>query len=237
MKIQEARDWINSLHSSVNSKDNLYHYTGGGELPDGYVSLMWMDRDGKIFVNEDGKDADGLFFEMPYCTHGDYVGSTVEMANFNVLTSKEFLEDNNLPPHTEGHGRFGSTCLFYDLSRAKKKQLKHLKEIVEALDGYPVVDEDAWTNLEQEIIDNDIYDNLAWMVEREISNMDRDDVVAWYNEGVEENTADVLFDIIHYESAGYVETYVEGISSVVYGESEKWFAERIIERFDSQKEA
>jgi len=127
--------------------------------------------------------------------------------------------------------------LFYDLSRAKKKQLKHLKEIVEALDGYPVVDEDAWTNLEQEIIDNDIYDNLAWMVEREISNMDRDDVVAWYNEGVEENTADVLFDIIHYESAGYVETYVEGISSVVYGESEKWFAERIIERFDSQKEA
>ena len=233
MKIQEARDWINSLHSSVNSKDNLYHYTGGGELPDGYVSLMWMDRDGKIFVNEDGKDADGLFFEMPYCTHGDYVGSTVEMANFNALTSKEFLEDNNLPPHTEGHGGFGSTCLFYDLSRAKKKQLKNLKEIVEALDGYPVVDEEAWTNLEQEIIDKDIWDNMTGWVEHELYKMDREDIVDAHSEG-KITIGEMIWEII---TKNDIETYVEGCYDVVYAKwGEEEFAEEIVRMFDSNKE-
>ena len=202
-------------------------------MPDGYVSLMWMDRDGSVFVNEDGKDTDGLFFEMPHAYYGDYIGDTVTWSNFNVLTSDEFLKDNNLPPHVIGISGFDGHSLYYDLARAKKKQLKNLKEIVEALDGYPVVDEDTWSNLEQDVIDNDIWDNMTGWVEHELYKMDRDDIVDAHSEG-KITIGEMIWEII---CENDIETYVEGCYNVVYdGWDEDKFAEEIVRMFDSNKE-
>ena len=235
MKIQEARDWINSLHAGVNHKTELYHYTGYSELPDGYVSLMWMERDGKIFVNEDGKDVDGLFFEMPHAYYGDYIGDTVTWSNFNVLTSEKLLEDNDFPPHIVGISGFDGHSLYYNLAKATEEQLDNLKEMVEALDGYPVVDEDAWANLEQEIIDKDVYEYLKENVEYALSRMGRDDIYLLYDE--DENNellGDALFSIIQDKD---IEVYVEGCYNVVYsGWDDDKFAEEIVRMFDSNKE-
>jgi len=138
-----------------------------------------------------------------------------------------------LPAHVIGLGSYSSCSLFYSLCTATQTQLDNLKEIVEELVQYPVVSDDAWTELESEIIDDDIYDGLAWMVEREISDMDRDDIVDWYD-NEELSIADILWEIIAQETFGYIETYVEGIHDVVYGEDYKWFAERVIELFDRE---
>ena len=157
-------------------------------------------------------------------------------SNMSKLAEK-FLEDNDLPAHAIGLGSYSSCSLFYSLCTATQTQLDNLKEIVEDLVQYPVVSDDAWTTLECEIIDNDIYDGLTWEVERELSNMDRDDIVDWYDErkGVNaECIGDLLFEMMTQETFGYIEAYVEGIHDVVYGEDYKWFAERVIELFNRE---
>jgi len=233
MNVQEARDWVDNLDGDFHAVTDLWMYTGDSELDSGdSVPLRYIEREQKIFFDE-SYTGSHILFEMPNCTHGDYVGDVVTMANFQVLTSEKFLEDNDLPAHAIGLGSYSSCALYYSLCTATQTQLDNLKEIVEELVQYPVVSDDAWTELESEIIDDDIYDGLAWMVEREISDMDRDDIVDWYD-NEELSIADILWEIIAQETFGYIETYVEGIHDVVYGEDYKWFAERVIELFDRE---
>ena len=233
MNVQEARDWVDNLDGDFHAVTDLWMYTGDSELDSGdSVPLRYIEREQKIFFDE-SYTGNHILFEMPNCTHGDYVGDVVTMANFQVLTSEKFLEDNDLPAHAIGLGSYSSCALYYSLCTATQTQLDNLREIVEELVQYPVVSDDAWTELESEIIDDDIYDGLAWMVEREISDMDRDDIVDWYD-NEELSIADILWEIIAQETFGYIETYVEGIHDVVYGEDYKWFAERVIELFDRE---
>ena len=239
MNVQEARDWVDNLDGDFHAVTDLWMYTGDSELDSGdSVPLRYIEREQKIFFDE-SYTGSHILFEMPNCTHGDYVGDVVTMANFQVLTSEKFLEDNDLPAHIIGLGSYSSCALYYSLCTATQTQLDNLKEIVEDLVQYPVVSDDAWTTLECEIIDNDIYDGLTWEVERELSNMDRDDIVDWYDErkGVNaECIGDLLFEMMTQETFGYIEAYVEGIHDVVYGEDYKWFAERVIELFDKKEE-
>jgi len=192
-----------------------------------------MERDGKIFVNEDGKDASGLFFEMPHCYYGDYFGDVMTMSNFLTITSEKFLESNDLPPFVVGISGYDGHSLYYDLARATEEQLGNLKELLEDLDGYPVIDEDAWSNLEQETIDKDIFDNMTGWVEHELSKMDRDDIVDARSEG-KICIGEMIWAIINEND---IETYVEGCYDVVYAKwGEEEFAEGIVRMFDSRKE-
>ena len=223
MNVQEARDWVDSLHANCSSKNDLWVYTGDAELePGDTVSLRYIERESSVFLDYTKSD---VLFEMPYCVHGDYIGSLVEMANFNVLTSEEFLEGNDLPAHVIGIGGFGSKALYYSLCTATQTQLDNLKEIVEDLDGYPVIDDDAWTTLEMEVEEADIDDWLWWNVARELRSAERDDVEEW----AEEDHFQILLDII---DENEVEMWVEGIGDVCYSKDSDWFAQKVIEKFE-----
>ena len=234
MNVQEAKDWVDNLRGDFHAVTDLWVYTGDFELePGDEVGLRYIERESKVFINYDDRPNPNILFEMPNCTYGDYVGSVISKSNFQVLTSEEFLKDNDLPDYIKGYGAYYSYALYYSLCTATQTQLDNLKAIVEELVDYPALSDDAWTELEYETINNDIYEFLAQEVAWAIERKDREEVLEWY-EGEEIQIGDLLFDMICNETHGYIETFVEGVDQVVYEKDVDWFAQKVIETYERE---
>jgi hypothetical protein len=91
------------------------------------------------------------FFEIPFCTWGDYCGSTVERSNHRVI-SDDYKDQIgvNIWPIIGGYGSYGLLCSV-ELYAADND----LRDIINGLFDYPLVNEDDHSALEFELESED----------------------------------------------------------------------------------
>lgn len=98
------------------------------------------------------EDPNGDFIEVPYCTYSDYSGSTVERSNCRVFLEM-FANEGNVWPIYGGYGTTGVLVRYsYYLEN------EEMRDVIDGLSDYPVIDEDDWSELEIEI-ENECWDS------------------------------------------------------------------------------
>lgn len=99
---------------------------------------------------EDIEETAELYFYVPYASGSDYSGSTVEKANAGCI-EESYGEHDWVHPVYGGHGTYavaiGITGL---LSDCDDDTFDELCETLEGLADYPLIDDDALSNLEME---------------------------------------------------------------------------------------
>ncbi len=89
-----------------------------------------------------GKETEHTLIEVPFTAYGDYVGSTVERANHESLVR----DYGNM--FVVLHGAYSYESLFYCPDCLTKAQMASIQDIVESLEGYPLYDEEHYSELE-----------------------------------------------------------------------------------------
>lgn len=89
-----------------------------------------------------GEETKHTLVEVPYTAFGDYVGSTVERSNLESLTR----DYGNM--FVVLHGAYSYESLFYCPDALTKSQKAIVQDIVEGLEGYPLYDEEHYSELE-----------------------------------------------------------------------------------------
>lgn len=110
------------------------------KIPDDYAMVYYGD------IRE---DENGEYIELPYMTYSDYSGGTIERSNCDV-----FLDEfGDLPGVYELYGGFGTRGVLIHQSLLDNEDIK---DILDGLDNYPLIDEDNFSKLEMEL------ENEAW---------------------------------------------------------------------------
>jgi len=94
------------------------------------------------------EDPDGPLVEIPFTMYSDYSGSTVERSNCEVFLER-FGKTPGVWPVYGGYGTCGVVVL------VEKRADEEIKEVLDALEDYPLIDEEHMSNLELEIEDED----------------------------------------------------------------------------------
>ena len=181
-------------------------YLGMGEIAESegeYISTSWNSK-------HDGYGDRIAIMPIEYTLWGDYVGGTVERANYEyIVENYEALIEGNIikPAHGDynGHEMYMLACLLdsYNLSVDDIEQIlldnnldaslaseaSSLLDDIGGLKNYPVICEDSLYQLESKLLDEAFNDYLTWDIMKAIEN--------WYyhNEELDALNLDVL-DII-----------------------------------------
>lgn len=156
-----------------------------------------------------GED-DAEFVQVPYTVWGDYVGSLVERSNSAVLWS-QFYEIL-----VKAEGGWGSEFLLLPLipvAEENEEAYELLGEIVEKLENYPLVDEDAYSELEWELIEGAIGDYLIADLRREFPGHEDEVLKGKVYEYLQESN-----------ESPYCE---DAVGSVVFPKIEEWMQEHL----------
>lgn len=131
---------------------NNRSYTGRDNLQD--ISVIWY---GDIRADQNGD-----FIEVPYCTYSDYSGGTVERSNCRV-----FLD---MFKNTEGvyrlFGGYGTEGVLINKSLLESNN--DIKEVINALENYPVISEDDLSALELELEEEAVNSWIIYDLTREL---------------------------------------------------------------------
>jgi hypothetical protein len=95
------------------------------------------------------EDKEGDLLEVPYTMHSDYSGGTVECANCKAFL--ELYED--LPGVWEVSGGYGTTGVV--ILKSLYEENEEVKETIDNLADYPLIDEEALSELEMELEQED----------------------------------------------------------------------------------
>lgn len=150
----------------------IYRYRGDDLDETRYISCSSL-----YYVNshevEDHKKWDEMFLLPNYLSYGDYDRSTaVERSNYEV-----FLERyGDIEGVYEVHGGYNSRGIAIRLNTINKDEMFSL---LSALQEYPVIDEERWSELEHEMIDEAWedygYDDVVRGIEKKF-DIDLDDI-------------------------------------------------------------
>lgn len=156
------------------------------------------------FRRTDWNDKGELYFYVPYASGSDYSGSTVEKANAKWFEDT-FGDNEWVHPVYGGHGTYAVAVGLSGLLACDDDTFEEVCEALEGLDGYPVFDDDALSELEcegtEEAWNNWVSGDFTRAVEKKFEDCadfewpDDDDVRTffeecadraneyWYNEG------------------------------------------------------
>lgn len=95
--------------------------------------------------------------ELPFTFGSDYSGDTVTRSNYLSL-KKEF---DKSPAFFDVYGDYGTYGIAYDPFALSPDDMEKLSEVLLALESYPVWDEDAMTELENDFLHEAIADNIS----------------------------------------------------------------------------
>ena len=110
-------------------------------------------------------DPSGRWVEVPYTLHSDYAGSTVERSNRDV-----FLEEfGDLRGVKEVYGGYGTRGVVIRRALLRNEEVA---DVLEALESYPVIDEDHLSQLEMEIETEDWEDWGRSDLKRELDKLE-----------------------------------------------------------------
>ena len=122
------------------------------KVPDDWQVLEYGDFD---------LDPNGKFVEVPCTTYSGYSGGTVERANCD-----KFLEMfGDLPGVYEVTGGYGTRGVFI---RRACLRCDEIREVIEGLDDYPLIDDESLSDLEMQLEDEawDVW--IKYDLEREL---------------------------------------------------------------------
>lgn len=106
-----------------------------------------IDDDGQVSFGYPKDAPDGEYLEVPFTTYSNYSGSTVEHSNCDVFL-KRFGAIVGVHEMYGGHSSRG-ILIEYQLYENNED----IKEAIDSLFKYPVLDEDDLTNLEAQLED------------------------------------------------------------------------------------
>jgi len=112
------------------------------ESAEAYLSTIW----------DDSTITGDLYFYVPYASGSDYSGSTVEAANAKCIEDT-FGENEWVHTVYGGHNTFAVAIGLTGLLTCDDDVFDELCEAIEGLGDYPVIDEDALSELEAEKTD------------------------------------------------------------------------------------
>lgn len=127
----------------------------------------------KISYGDIKVDSKGKFLEVPYTGYSDYSGSTVERSNCNCFldTFEEYLGISMW----EMYGGYGTRGVLITLELYENND--EVKDIIDSLFDYPLINEDEMSSLEMEI-ENESWDD--WIKSDLIRLLDKNNLS--YNE-------------------------------------------------------
>jgi hypothetical protein len=103
-------------------------------------------------LSTDATEEGELYFFLPYASGSDYSGSTVEKANY-----KEFLESYGEEGFVwEAHGGFDTYAVVLGLTgllECADDTFNAILDIIEGLEDYPLINDEALSNLESDLAD------------------------------------------------------------------------------------
>lgn len=92
--------------------------------------------------NYEYESNDPTHYLIPFTSHGDYIGSTVERSNHETI--KKHLTDNGIPV-IDICGHYQSYCLIIP---ATYKDNDLISDLISDLENYPLFDNEHWSELE-----------------------------------------------------------------------------------------
>lgn len=114
--------------------------------------LKYNRYDGSSFEGKDwlsygdlDEAEDGELFEIPYCTFSDYSGGTVERSNCETFLKMFADEPDGVYPV---YGGYGTRSVVVTEAVWNSDDVQ---DVVNSLNRYPVIDEEAWTELEYQL--------------------------------------------------------------------------------------
>lgn len=164
-------------------KDELYVWHSYREdSPYDHDWLSYGDMSQYKPFYDEGKE---LWYMPNLMSGSDYGGSTVTRSNY--LAMKEYVKRSKFVKEVSGgHGTY---ALAFNVSRLKGKLALELVDIFKMLQNYPLVDEEAMSNLEMELEneywENDLKEEFCKAIEKSLSSIgftvevDRDSTWLW----------------------------------------------------------
>lgn len=135
----QDRRWL--IEYEIIAHERSLPVWGYREVPEPDSGVSWSDvKDSWRNLDE---EPEHCWYEVPYTSHGDYVGGAVEESNYNELLEMCKQADQ---PYAIAIGDFGSRALFIRDDADDDELLR----VIRKLDDYPVVDEEAWSEVERE---------------------------------------------------------------------------------------
>jgi hypothetical protein len=131
---------------------------------------------------------DGTYIEFPYCAHGDYLGSMVERSNYEYIV--EYYKD--IVVRDSASYAYRNIYVREDILEKNRE----LKTIFEGLENYPLIDEERYSQLQMDVLEED-WD--AWIKFDLIHELD----LQGYNTDDEEAIHEVYKEIMFKESIYY----------------------------------
>jgi hypothetical protein len=138
----------------MNNQFRYFKYKSQDYIRDGDYAGHWEDTDidgeDRLYYGDLEENASGDLMEIPYTIYSDYSGSTVERSNCDV-----FLERYGKRPDVwETYGGFSTRGavmrrMVYDDPQTDEEE--EIKECIDSLFNYPVIDEERMSNLEFEL--------------------------------------------------------------------------------------
>lgn len=164
-------------------KDELFVYSSWrDESPYDLQSLSYGDLKQVKFPNDEKED---LWYMPNLMSGSDYSGDTVTRSNF--LEMKSYVEmSKHIKEVYGGHGSYG---IAFNVSKLKGKFALELVDIFKQLENYPLIDDEAMSNLEMELEneywENDLKEEFCKQIEKSLQSIgftvevDRDSTWLW----------------------------------------------------------
>lgn len=200
---------------------NRYKIESYGKLESGEYGYIHSvnELDKTLDFSDIKPDSNGQYAIIDYTTYGDYVGSLVERSNFNVICD-DFKEILNVRGLYTVSGYYWSHAILLDLNWLSESVCNEespdyviaesLREILEGLQNYPLIDEDDYSQLCVKIEDEDWesfikHDLIKALAENGIDASDMEDE-ALYTQY--RDVCEAINEYWHEESAvsGYIDT-------------------------------